>query len=53
MILEGTREEVTDTGLGSIMKQGQFSNGVSQKSLLRIGKEQREGREVIGKKAGF
>lgn len=53
MILEGTREEMTNTGLGGIVKQGQFSNWVSQQSLFRVGKGQREAEEIIGEKAGF
>lgn len=44
MILEGTREEMT--GLGGIMKQGQFSNWLSQQSLFRVGKGQRETEEI-------
>ena len=53
MILEGTREEMTNTRLGGIVKQGQFSSWVSQQSLFSVGNGQREAGEIIGKKAGF
>lgn len=44
---------MADTGLGGVMKQGPFSNWVSQQSLFRMGETQRWAGEVIGMKAVF
>lgn len=50
MILEESGEEVTNTGLGGIMKQRPFSNWVSQKSLLRMGEEHRGAGKSLGRR---
>lgn len=53
MILGGTREEMNNTGLGGIVKQGQFNTWASQGSLFRVGEEQRKAGEATGEEAGF